>query len=69
MKPDIGKLDVRICCLSDHQMIYGIKTEVTNSDDNMSNIRQWLEINRLLGRQVRPHIQLLQTEDSEISDS
>ena len=29
----------------------------------------WLEINRLLGRQVRPHIQLLQTEDSEISDS
>ena len=29
----------------------------------------WLEVNRLLGRQVRPHIQLLQTEDGEISDS
>ena len=29
------------CCLSDHQMIYGIKTEVTNSDGNMSNIRQY----------------------------
>ena len=31
----------RDCCLSDHQMIYGIKTEVTNSDgNNMLNIRQ-----------------------------
>ena len=29
----------------------------------------WLEVNRLLGRQVRPHIQLLQTKDGEISDS
>ena len=29
----------------------------------------WLEVNRLLGRQVRPHIQLLQTEDGEILDS
>ena len=28
-----------------------------------------LEVNRLLGRQVRPHIQLLQTKDGEISDS
>ena len=29
------------CCLSDHQMICGIKIEVTNSDGNMSNIRQY----------------------------
>ena len=29
----------------------------------------WLEVNRLLGRHVRSHIQLLQTEDGEISDS
>ena len=29
------------CCLSDHQMIYGIKTEVTNSDGNMLNISQY----------------------------
>ena len=30
------------CCLSDHQMIYGIKTEATNSDgNNMSNIKQY----------------------------
>ena len=29
----------------------------------------WLEVNRLLGRQVQPHIQLLQTEDGKISDS
>ena len=29
----------------------------------------WLEVNKLLGRQVRPHIQLLQTEEGEISDS